>query len=123
MLDVALTVAPDRDGHGLKWAPLVRATWQLAVNRRPRLARRVRVTPEEVSREPLLVFRQRDYPEYWNVILTWLRNQRQAPAIAEEYDGVTSLLAAVESGLGIAIVTKCTARLASEGIRLRALSS
>src|SRR5688572_27169959 len=32
-LDVALTVGQERDGHGLKWTPLVRANWQLAVNR------------------------------------------------------------------------------------------
>lgn len=122
-LDVALTVAPERDSRGLKWTQLVRATWQVAVSRRHRLARRARVTPEEVSREPLLVFCQRDYPEYWETIIGWLRTHRQPPAIAGEYDGVTSLLAAVESGLGIAIVTTCTARLTTERVRLKTLSS
>src|ERR1041385_1686177 len=59
-LDVALTVGPERDGHGLKWTQLVRASFQLAVNRHHPLAGRTRVTPGEVAREPLLVFRQRD---------------------------------------------------------------
>src|ERR1044071_1684462 len=43
-LDVALTVGQERDGHGLKWTRLVRASWQLAVNHQHRLARRARVS-------------------------------------------------------------------------------
>jgi LysR family transcriptional regulator, benzoate and cis,cis-muconate-responsive activator of ben and cat genes len=121
-LDVALTVGSDRDGHGLKWTPLVRVNWQLAVNRNHPLARRSSVTPEEVARGPLLVFCQRDYPEYWEIIIGWLREHRQRPAIAGEYDGVNSLLAAVESGLGIALVSTSAARLAPERVRLKPLS-
>ena len=122
-LDVALTVGLDRDGHGLKWTPLVRASWQLAVNRNHPFAGRSRVTPVEVAREPLLVFCQRDYPEYWGIITAWLREHRQRPAIAGEYDGVSSLMSAVESGLGVAIVTTSTARLVPERVRLKTLSA
>lgn len=121
-LNVALTVGLERDGHGLKWTPLARVSWQLAVNHKHTLARRSRVTPAEVAREPLLVFCQRDYPEYWEIVTGWLREHRQRPAIAGEYDGVSSLMAAVESGLGIAIVTTSTARLIPERVRLKALS-
>lgn len=122
-LDVALTVGQERDGRGLKWTPLVRVSWQLALNRRHPLARRSRVSPAEVARERLLVFCQRDYPEYWDNVTGWLREQRQRPAIAGEYDGVNSLLAAVESGLGVAIVTTSTARLVPKNVRLKALAA
>jgi LysR family transcriptional regulator, benzoate and cis,cis-muconate-responsive activator of ben and cat genes len=122
-LDVALTVGQERDGHGLKWTPLVRVNWQLAVNRQHALARRPSITPEEVARESLLVFCQRDYPEYWEVITNWVREHRQRPAIAGDYDGVNSLLSAVESGLGVAMVTTSTARLVPERVRLKALSA
>jgi LysR family transcriptional regulator, benzoate and cis,cis-muconate-responsive activator of ben and cat genes len=121
-LDVALTVGTERDTRGLKWTPLVRAPWQLAVARNHPLARRSRVTPEEVAREPLLVFCQRDYPEYWDIITGWLREHRQRPVIAGEYDGVNSLLAAVESGLGVALVTNRTAHSLPERVRLKTLS-
>jgi DNA-binding transcriptional LysR family regulator len=70
----------------------------------------------------LLVFCQRDYPEYWDLITGWLRAHRQRPRIAGEYDGVNSLMAAVESGLGVAIVTQRTARLLPERVRLKTLS-
>lgn len=122
-LDLALTVGRGRDGHGLKWTQLVRVSWQLALNRHHPLTRKSRVSPEEVARERLLVFCQRDYPEYWNLVTDWLREQRQRPDIAGEYDGVNSLLAAVESGLGVAIVTTSTARLIPKNVRLKTLSA
>ncbi|HEY2950948.1 MAG TPA: LysR family transcriptional regulator [Verrucomicrobiae bacterium] len=121
-LDVALTVGLGRNRHGLQWTPLVRASWQLAVNRNHPFARRSKLTPAEIAREPLLVFCQRDYPEYWDIITGWLRGHCLRPRIAGEYDGVNSLMAAVESGLGIAIVTTRTARLVPERVRLKALS-
>jgi DNA-binding transcriptional LysR family regulator len=121
-LDVALTVGQERDTRGLKWTPLVRAPWQLAVNRNHPLARRRRVTPAEVAHEPLLVFCQRDYPEYWDAITGWFREHRQRPGIAGEYDGVDSLMAAVESGQGVALVATRMGRLVPERVRLKALS-
>ena len=115
-------VGLDRDGHGLKWTPVIRASWQLAVNRNHPLARCAKVTPAEAVRGPLLVFCQRDYPEYWDIITGWLREHGQRPTLAGEFDGVNSLLAAVESGLGVAIVTTSTARLVPERVRLKTLS-
>lgn len=122
-LEVALTVGQDRNHRGLKWARLIRAPWRLAVNRQHSLAQRSRVTPAEIAREPLLAFCQRDYPEYWEIITRWLREHGQRPALAGEYDGVSSLLAAVESGLGVALVTTRTARLIPERVRLTSLSA
>ena len=123
-LDVALSVGqPQRGTRGLKWTPLLRAPWQLVVNRNHRLARRSQVTPAEVAREPLLVFSQRDYPEYWDIITGWLRDHRQRPRIAGEYDGLESLMAAVESGLGVALLTSRTAHRVPKRVRLKKLSA
>src|SRR5690606_11552977 len=44
-LDVALTVWSGRTHGGLKWMPLARVSWQLAVSRGHRLARKARVSP------------------------------------------------------------------------------
>ena len=48
-LDVVLTVGQERAAHGLKWTPLVRAPFRLAVNQNHPLARRQRVTPAEAA--------------------------------------------------------------------------
>lgn len=122
-LDVALTIGQDGAGRGLKWTPLVRSSWLLAVNRRHALAGRARVKPTELVREPLLIYGRRDYPEYWEALHGWLRAQGLRPRIAAEHDGADSLLAAVESGLGVALVSARTARLFPGRVRLKNLSS
>jgi DNA-binding transcriptional LysR family regulator len=95
--------------------------WQLAVNRQHRLARSARVSPEEVAREPLLVFLPARLSRVLDHRHRWLREQRQRPAIAGEYDGVNSLLAAVESGLGVAIRHYQHGPTLPERVRLKAL--
>lgn len=122
-LDVAITVAPENDTRGLRWTPLAQVAWRLAVGRRHPLADRSQVTPEDAAREALLVFCQRDYPEYWSAVADWLREHRQPPSVAGEHDGVNSLLAAVESGLGVALVADRSERLVPEGVRLKELSA
>jgi LysR family transcriptional regulator, benzoate and cis,cis-muconate-responsive activator of ben and cat genes len=122
-LDVALCVGQQRQTRGLKWTTLVRVPWQLAVNRNHRLAGRPRVTPLEVAGEPLLVYNQRDYPEYWEAITGWLRSHRQQPKLAGECDGAENLMAAVEAGLGVAVVSAQMARLFPNRARLIPLSS
>lgn len=121
-IDLAVSVGTDLDGRGIQWKPLLTSPWNLAVNKTHPLGKRSRVTAVEVAREPLLVFCQRDYPEYWDVITTWLRKYHHRPKIAGEYDGIHSLLAAVESGLGVGIVTARAAKLTPGRVRLRTLS-
>jgi DNA-binding transcriptional LysR family regulator len=122
-LDVALGVRLPHATPGLKSIPLVRDPWQLAVNRNHPLARRSEVTPAEIGREPLVVFCQRDYPDYWEIVTGWLRGHQQRPRIAGEYDGVDSLMAAVESGLGVALVAARTAHRLPKRVRLKKLSA
>lgn len=121
-LDVIVTVGQGDRRSGVKWIPLVRAPWKLAVPRHHRLAARPRVTAAEVAGEPLLVFCQRDYPEYWEAVTNWLREHGQRPRIAGEHDGGESLVTAVSSGLGVAIVAKRPGRFDSDRIRLVALA-
>jgi DNA-binding transcriptional LysR family regulator len=122
-LDVALSVGQQREARGLKWTPLLRAPWQLAVNSKHPLAQRAQVSTAEVAAEPLLVYCRRDYPEYWDLINAWLRDNRHPPQIAGEYDGIDSLMAAVESGLGVAVVTTRAAHHVPERVRLKKLSA
>ena len=121
-LDVVVSPGPRKPGRGVTWSPLVKAEWQLAVKRDHPLARRTRVTAKEIAAEPLLVFCQRDYPEYWEAVMGWLRGLRQQPRVGGEHDGVDSMLAAVESGLGVALVTSRTARRVPAGVRLKNLA-
>ena len=122
-LDVVVTAGQPDESRGIVWTPLARTAWQVAVNRDHPLAQRKRNTPAEVAAEPLLLFCQRDYPEYWDIITGWLRGHRLRPKIAGEFDGVDSLMAAVESGLGVAMVTTRTADRMPRRVQLRPLTS
>ena len=122
-LDVVLTVQQEQETRSLRWTPLTRAPWRLAVNRNHPFARRARISPADVAKEPLLAYSRRDYPEYWEGVTNWLREHRQRPRIVGEYDGVDSLMAAVESGLGVAVVTNHAARLVPERVRLMPMAT
>ncbi len=121
-LDVIITVASEAKTPGIKWTPLVRTAWKLAVPRKHPFANRQHITPDQIASEPLLAFCQRDYPEYWDIITRWLNEHHQRPNIAGEYDGAESLITAVESGLGSAIVTARTANLFPNRAKFKTLS-
>lgn len=122
-LDLVLSIETKPEVKGIEWKPLLRAPWRLAVHEHHALSGREKVTAVEVAREPLLVFCQRDYPEYWSIITDWLRQHRHRPNIAGEYDGIHSLLAGVESGLGVGIITSRSANLIPRRVRLKTLSN
>ncbi|MBX3747725.1 MAG: LysR family transcriptional regulator [Verrucomicrobiae bacterium] len=122
-LDVALTVGSVRGPRGLTWTPLIRAAWRLAVPAAHPLARRARIGAAEVAGERLLVFSRREYPEYREIVLAWLRAHGQRPRLGGEYDGASSLFAAVASGLGVALVTLRSRRHLPGHVRLKMLES
>lgn len=109
-LDVVVTVRDTRPRDDLAWIPLVQADWRLATSAGHPLANRNRVKVKEIAAEPLLVFCQQDYPEYREMVTAWFRESGLHAKIAGEYDGTESLISAVESGLGLAIVTTRVAR-------------
>lgn len=122
-LDVIIGVEQQQETRGIKWTPILRAPWRLAVNQNHPLAKRPQVTPGEISREPLLVYNRRDYPEYWAAVSNWMDETRQRPQVAGEYDGANSLMSAVESGLGLALVITRPDIPVPKRVRLRPLSA
>ncbi len=122
-LDVVVTATGDDGLRGITWAPLLRTPFRLAVGRQHPLARVSRVLPEDVVREPLLVLRPKEYPDYWETVSGWLQQHGVRARIAGEYDGADSLVAAVASGLGVAIVTARTGHLFPSRVRLKVLTA
>lgn len=118
-LDVALTVGEEKERRGLAWTPVLQVPLQLALPATHALAKKKQVTPAEIAGEPMLFYCQRDYPEYWEGVTSWLRSHGQRPHIVGEYDGVDSLMAAVESGLGVAVVAVRPGRFVPDRVRLR----
>lgn len=122
-LDVAVTVRPRGETRGLRWTPLVSSPWRLAVHLKHPLARGPKVKPAAVAREPLLVYSKDEYPEYWNTVTGWLKENGLRARIAGEHNGIDSLLVAVASGLGVALVAARTAHLFPTRVQLKILTA
>jgi LysR family transcriptional regulator, benzoate and cis,cis-muconate-responsive activator of ben and cat genes len=117
-IEMAVLVRPARGMlRGLRFEELVRDPLCLAVPPSHPLARRSTVSLAQVAREPLIAFSRKDYPDYYELLETMFAGSKLKPRIAEEHDSGTSLIAAVESGTGVAITSKALA--CSVGPRLK----
>jgi DNA-binding transcriptional LysR family regulator len=98
--------------RGLHFQELARDPMCLAVAPKHPLAGRRTVTLAEVAREPLITYSRKDYPDAHEHLAGMFAAIKAKPRIAEEHDSVSSLIAAVESGAGVALAPQsltCTA--------------
>lgn len=119
-LALALLVHPGAERLGsLRFEELARYPFRVAVGARHPLARsRGGVALERLAGEPLHVYARADYPEYHGWLAGLFAPLGQAPLIAGEHDSVNSLIAAVESGRGAALVPSCLACLSGPRLKL-----
>lgn len=104
-LHLALTVRPARGAlRGMRFEELMREPLRLAVALDHRLSRRRVVDLADVAREPLITYSRIEYPDYHEMLEAVFAGVKGKPRIAEEHDGLSSLISAVESGNGVAIV-------------------
>ena len=122
-LQVAILVRPNRSMlRGLHFEELARDTMCLAVPPGHALSRLRSVTLARAAREPLVVFSAKDYPEYREYLEALFAPTKSRPRIAEEHDSSASLIAAIESGTGVAIVPKSFSCSAGPRLKLIPLS-
>jgi DNA-binding transcriptional LysR family regulator len=116
-LQVALMVRPSRNMlRGLQFRELARYPIYAALPPKHPLAKSGTINIGQLINEPLIAYSRQDYPEYHD-LLDGLFGKRK-PRIAEEHDGVTSIIAAVESGRGIALVPQCVQSMAGPRVTL-----
>lgn len=103
-LDVVVTVPWEGDTQSVSWTRIRRHEMCLAVAASHAFAGRSKVSLAELDGQRLLLFSRAEYPEYWSSVTRLFRDHGIDAKIAGEFDGVTSLGAAVEAGLGVALV-------------------
>jgi DNA-binding transcriptional LysR family regulator len=122
-LQIAFLVRPTRAMlRGLRFEELLRDSLCLAVAPKHPLARRRTVKLAELAREPLIAYSRKEYPEYHELLAEYFATIQSKPRVAEEHDGITSLIAAVEAGGGVALVSESVACLAGPRLKLIPLS-
>jgi LysR family transcriptional regulator, benzoate and cis,cis-muconate-responsive activator of ben and cat genes len=118
-LQVALTVRPPgKSLRGLQFEELARYEMCVAVAPKHPLAKLKSISLEQISREPLIAYSRKDYPEYHEMLEKLFAPVGRRPDIAGEHDGVTSIVAAVEAGRGFALVPSCVACMAGPRLKL-----
>jgi DNA-binding transcriptional LysR family regulator len=118
-LQVALSVRPPRAMlRGLRFAELARYPMCVAVAPGHPFARARSVTLAQVAREPLIGYSRAEYPEYHESLLKLFAAIKAKPHFAEEHDGVTSLITAVEIGRGVALVPSCLSCMVGPRLKL-----
>lgn len=88
----------------IHWQSLRQDEWRLVLPARHSLAHEEVVAAEMLDGERLLLFAKKDYPEYWKTVTDYFKKHGINAKVAGEFDGVTSLLAAVEGGMGVALL-------------------
>jgi LysR family transcriptional regulator, benzoate and cis,cis-muconate-responsive activator of ben and cat genes len=118
-LQVALTVRPPaRLLRGLNVEELARYSIRVAVALKHPLAKSKSISLEQISREPLIAYSREDYPEYHEMLEKLFAPVGRKPRIAGEHDGVSSIVAAVEAGRGLALVPSCVASMVGSRLKL-----
>ena len=118
-LQVALTVKPPAKLlRGLNFAELARYEMCVAVAPKHPLAKLKSISLEQIAAEPLIAYSRKDYPEYHTMLEKLFAPVRRKPRIVGEHDSVTSLIAAVESGCGFALVPSCVACMVGARLKL-----
>jgi len=122
-MELAFVVRPNRSAlRGLRFEELARDTMCLAVPPDHRLARLRFATLKQVAQETLVVFGRKDYPEYHEYLDALFAPIKARPRIAEEHDSSATLIAAIESGTGVAIVPRSFSCSAGPRLKLIPLS-
>jgi DNA-binding transcriptional LysR family regulator len=122
-LQMAFLVRPNRAMlRGLRFEELARDCMCLAVPPAHAMARLRSAAIAQAAQEPLVVFSRKDYPEYHEYLERLFASAQTKPRIAEEHDSAASLIAAIESGVGVAVVPQSFCCSAGPRLKLIPLS-
>src|SRR6201987_5848540 len=103
---------------GLSFEELQRYPFCVAVHPTHPLARGRKGGLEHVAQERLLAVTLSDYPDYHAIIDRVFAPLNRVPQIAEEFDSATSLIAALEGGRGVALVSQALKSFAGPRLKI-----
>lgn len=102
-LHLALVVKPPSPWNStLNFEPLATYPVCCAVASQHRFVRRKTVSAQDIRGETILGFSREEVPQYYEYFNEWFAPN--PPPIADDYDGIETLLAAVAKGDGVAVL-------------------
>lgn len=90
----------------VEWVTLKNYGWEVVMPAGHPLAERKLISLKDLGGQKLLLYDREHYPDYWDRITGYFRQHKLQAKIAGEFDGISSLTAALEGNLGIAILAR-----------------
>jgi DNA-binding transcriptional LysR family regulator len=88
----------------VRWVALRDYGWQLVMPANHPLGNKKLVSAKDLAGQRLLLYDREHYPDYWDRVTGFFREHHLQAKVAGEFDGVSSLTAALEGNLGIALL-------------------
>ncbi len=107
-----------RNVSGSRFQALKKEDLRLAVGLEHPFARLKKVPLGKLKGEKLVGFNLKEYPEYAELFSKTLKPLGIRKKLAEEHESVSSLVAAVEAGMGVAVVTESIQCVASGRVKV-----
>ncbi len=121
-LQFALLARPARKKlRGLNFFPMLRERIILVASPTHEYAARKSIPISKLEKELFVGFLSDEYPDYGDMFKTIFQEANRVPKFAEEVDSVSSLIASVEIGDKLAILTESITCLAGERLSLISL--
>ena len=92
--------------HDFRFEELLREHVRLAVPPNHPFARRRSVSLADAAQEPFVGLTREDFSDYHRYLASLFASVKKKPRVIEEYDGMTSVVSAVEAGTGVAIAVE-----------------
>jgi DNA-binding transcriptional LysR family regulator len=123
-LNLAFVWLPPRKSalRNLRFEALRQEHSRLAVSPKHPFARRDSVSLAEAAREPFVGYNREEYRDYYRRMNAVFANVKAKPRIVEEHDGFSTLIPAIESGRGIALVSESFVHSAGKRVKLLRLT-
>ncbi len=105
-LDLIVAAPCDGVREAIHWIPLRDYRWQVVMTSDHLLAGKKQLRAKDLDGQRLLLYDREHYPDYWDKVTGFFRAHDIQAKVAGEFDGVSSLTAALEGGMGIALLSE-----------------
>ncbi len=120
-LDLAFVRLDGEVGHGVSTIPMTEDRLAVALPKNHHLAQQPRVRLRSLAEEQLVMSSRQVSPAYFDMLINVCRTHGFAPRVLHEVRSVTSQIAYVSCGQGVALVPISTRKLAPENVVVRPL--
>jgi LysR family transcriptional regulator, benzoate and cis,cis-muconate-responsive activator of ben and cat genes len=105
-LDLIVAAPCQHISEPIHWTRLRDYGWRVVMLAEHPLGKKSLLSAKDLAGQRLLLYDREQYPDYWDRVTGFFREHHLQAKVAGEFDGVSSLVAALEGNLGIALLAE-----------------